>query len=126
MTTSLAHHLNFDLLITYTTPTCLTLVHMLTTSTTHGQTTLTIVVSTIFGLTHLIFNFFFPINLMTAILQHSAITLFLYLSGLSLMHIASLHIIILALATESSITKLCQLTNGLNSQIFYLTILAYT
>ena len=126
MMTSLALHLSLNLLIIYTTPTCLTLVHMLTTSTLHGQITLVTAASTISGLIHSIFNSFFHINLMIAIPQHLVTTLFLHLPGLLPTHIANLHVIILALAAKSLTTKLCQLTNRQNFLTFFLTILAFT
>src|SRR6185295_2427262 len=125
MTISVAHHLNSNLLIIYTTPTCLILVHMLITSILHGQIILAIAILIIFELIHLAFNSFFHTILMIATPQHLVIILSLHLPGPSLMHIANLHVIIQALVAESLTIKLCQLTNGQNFQTFSLTILAY-
>src|SRR6185436_14341733 len=126
MTISVAHHLNSNLLIIYTTSTCLISVHMLITSTLHGQIILAIAILIIFGLIHLTFNSFFYTILMIATPQHLVIILSLHLPGPSLMHIANLHVIIQASVAESLTTKLCQRTNGQNSQTFSPTISAYT
>src|SRR6185436_13792732 len=106
MMISVAHHPNSNSLITYTTPTCLISVHMLITSTLYGQIILAIAVLIISGLIHLTFNSFFLTILMIATPQHLVIILSLHLSGPSLMHIANLHIIILASVAESLTIKL--------------------
>src|SRR6185436_18669297 len=125
MMISVAHHLNSNLLIIYTTPICLILMHMLITSILHGQITPAIAALIISGLIHLTFNSFSHTNLTIATLQHLVTTQFLHLPGPSLMHTANPHVIILASVAESLTIKQCQLTSGQNSQTSSLIILVY-
>src|SRR6185295_7512634 len=99
MMISVAHHPNSNSLIIYTTPTCLISVHMLITSTLHGQIILAIAILIISGLIHLTFNSFFYTILMIATPQHLVTILSLHLPEPSLTHIANLHVITLASVT---------------------------